>query len=198
VFFCVLSLRVYSAHERAVPASYASTTPALAEKLVVPGISNFGKVSDSLYRGSQPRNAGYQELQRLGVSFVVDLRTSSAAQAAEQRTVEALGMQHVALPMSGFFGPSDEQVAAFLKLLRDNPEKKTFVHCYLGDDRTGALVATYRIAEDRWTVDQAYNEMVAFHFHRDLIFIGHYIKSFPENLAKNPILGPFRAPAPTP
>ncbi len=189
---CVLALRIYSAHEDAVNASYAKTITGLAEKLAVPGIPNAGRVSDLLYRGAQPRDAGYQQLQRLGVSIVVDLRTSPSVQAAEQRAVESLGMRHVAIPTSGFFGPTDNQVAAFLQLLRDNPGKKTFVHCYFGDDRTGVMVAAYRIAEQHWTVDQAYNEMRVFHFHRHLIFLGHYVKYFPGNFMTSPAFASLR------
>jgi len=195
--FCVLALRIYSAHEDAVNASYAKSVPALAQKLAVPGIPNAGRVSDSLYRGAQPRYAGYQQLQHLGVSIIVDLRSSGSAQAAEQRAVESLGMRHVAIPTSGFFGPTDNQVATFLKLLRDNPGKKTFVHCYFGDDRTGVMVAAYRIAEQHWTVDQAYNEMRVFHFHRHLLFLGHYVKSFPASLVISPAFAPLRTPAAT-
>jgi hypothetical protein len=71
-----------------------------------------------------------------------------------------------AFPRTVFFPPSDNQVATFLKLFRDNPGRKIFVHCYFGDDRTGVMVASYRMAEQHWTTDQAYNEMRAFHFHR--------------------------------
>jgi tyrosine-protein phosphatase SIW14 len=189
---CILALRIYSAHEDAANAPNAEAVSTFAQKLVLPGIPNAGKVSDSLYRGSQPNAAGYQQLQRLGVSIVVDLRGTAAAQAAEGRAVESLGMRQVAIPSSGFFGPSDAQVATFLKLLRDNPGKKVFVHCYFGDDRTGVMVAAYRIAEQHWAADQAYNEMRFFHFHYHLIFMGHYVKYFPANFSLSPAFAGLR------
>ena len=74
-------------------------------------------------------------------------------------------MRYVSYSTSAFFGPSDTEVATFLKLIRDNPKQKVFVHCYFGDDRTGVMVASYRMAEQHWTSDQAYNEMRFFHFH---------------------------------
>lgn len=192
---CALALRISNAEEHATSARYAAAG-AFAEKLTLSGISNAGKVSDFLYRGSQPNAAGYQELQRLGVSIVVDLRSTASAEAAEERTVESLGMRHVAIPSSGFFGPSDDQVATFLKLLRDNPAKRVFVHCYFGDDRTGVMVAAYRIAEQHWTADQAYNEMRFFHFHQHLIFLGHYVKYFPANFSTSPAFAALRDPRP--
>ena len=193
---CVLALRISSAEEHTASARYAEAGRAFAEKLTLPCISNAGKVSDFLYRGSQPHATGYRELQRLGVSIVVDLRSTASAEATENRAVESLGMRHVAIPSSGFFGPSDDQVATFLKLLRDNPAKKVFVHCYFGDDRTGVMVATYRIAEQHWTADQAYNEMCFFHFHHHLIFLGHYVKYFPANFSTSPAFAALRDPRP--
>ena len=192
----VLALRIYSAHEDAIAASYGRTVPDLGEKLALPGVPNAGKVSEFLYRGAQPRGAGYQQLQRLGVSIVVDLRSAGSTQAAEQRAVESLGMRHVSIPTNGFFGPTDNEVATFLQLLRNNQGKKTFVHCYFGDDRTGVMVASYRMAEQHWTADQAYNEMRVFHFHRHLILMGHYVKFFPANFAIGPAFASLRPAGP--
>jgi len=50
------------------------------------------------------------------------------------------GMQYVAIPWHCPF-PRDETFARFLRLMRDNPNKKVFVHCRLGDDRTGMMIA---------------------------------------------------------
>jgi protein tyrosine phosphatase (PTP) superfamily phosphohydrolase (DUF442 family) len=192
----LLALRIDRAHEDAVSRSYGRSVPSLGEKLALTGIPNAGKVSDALYRGAQPRGDGYRELRRLGVSMVVDLRSTASEQAAEQHAVESLGMQHVGIPTNGFFPPSDSQVATFLKLFRDNPGQKIFVHCYFGDDRTGVMVASYRMAEQHWTADQAYNEMRAFHFHRHLILMGHYVKFFPPNFAMGPAFAPLRSAGP--
>jgi tyrosine-protein phosphatase SIW14 len=189
---CAVALRIYSVHENAVIASYAPSIPAVADKLNLPGIPNAGKVSEFLYRGAQPHAAGYRELQHLGISIVVDLRSSPEEQAAEQRAVEQLGMEHIAMPTNGFFGPTDNQVAAFLQLLRDNPKRKAFVHCYFGDDRTGVMIAAYRMVEQHWLADQAYNEMRAYHFHRHLILIGHYVKYFPANFTISPAFAALR------
>ena len=144
-----------------------------------------------LYRGAQPRGDGYEELKKLGISIVVDLRNSKpvkrdGGETREQVKVEAAGMRYVEIPTSAFFGPSQVQVATFLQLLRDNEKQKIFVHCYFGDDRTGVMVATYRIAVDHWTSDEAYNEMRAYHFHKHLILMGHFVKLFPGGIRAQP------------
>jgi protein tyrosine/serine phosphatase len=105
-------------------------------------------------------------------------------------------MRYVNIPTSTYLGPSDNQVAKFLKLRRDNPKDKIFVHCYFGDDRTGVMIATYRIAEQHWTANQAYDEMRFFHFHTYLILMGHYVKSFPFNFTISPAFRDLRASTP--
>jgi protein-tyrosine phosphatase len=59
-------------------------------------------------------------------------------------------MRYVALPWRCFW-PRDEHFAQFLTLLRANPGKKVFVHCRVGDDRTGMDIAAYRMAEQGWS-----------------------------------------------
>ena len=43
-----------------------------------------------------------------------------------------------------------EQVLALL-----NSQEPVFVHCHRGSDRTGTVIACYRIAHDRWDQKQA-------------------------------------------
>lgn len=185
----------YRAQETAAPRADPRSVLTFGEKLKIRGIPNAGKVSDRLYRGAQPREVGYQQLKNLGVGIVVDLR-NTGPKAPERGTVEALGMQYVSIPTSAFLGPSDNEVATFLKLIGDHPQQKIFVHCYFGDDRTGVMVAAYRMAREHWTADQAYNEMRFFHFHTYLVLMGHYVKSFPANFAVSPAFTAIRDPNP--
>jgi protein-tyrosine phosphatase len=201
--FCVIAilsaigLRAYSAHKDRVAERYAKRVPVAVERLSIRGVENAGKISDSLYRGAQPRGEGYAELKKLGISIVVDLRNSKPLKSEggatrEQVKVEAAGMHYVEIPTSAFFGPTEMQVAKFLQLLHDNQNQKIFVHCYFGDDRTGTMVATYRIAMDHWTSDEAYNEMRAYHFHKHLIMMGHFVKVFPGVFDLSPFFATLR------
>jgi protein tyrosine phosphatase (PTP) superfamily phosphohydrolase (DUF442 family) len=201
--FCALAIagaigmRAYSAHKDNVAARYAKRVPVAVERLQITGVENAGKIGDSLYRGAQPRGEGYAELKKMGISIVVDLRNSKPVKRAggetrEQAKVEATGMHYVEIPTSAFLGPTQSQVAAFPQLLRDNQKQKVFVHCYFGDDRTGVMVATYRIAADHWTSDEAYNEMRAYHFHKYLLLMGHFVKYFPAEFALSPVFAALR------
>ena len=197
VILCAIGLRMYSAHKDKIAERYAKRVPVAVERLSIPGVENAGKISDFLYRGAQPRGEGYDELRKLGISIVVDLRNSKpvkrdGGETREQAKVEAAGMRYVEIPTSAFFGPTESQVATFLQLLRDNEKEKVFVHCYFGDDRTGVMVATYRIAIDHWTSDEAYNEMRAYHFHKHLLLMGHFVKFFPAEFALSPTFAKLR------
>src|SRR5262245_46594446 len=55
-----------------------------------------------------------------------------------------------------------DQVAAFLAVVTDPSRRPVLVHCREGRDRTGALVAAYRIAIEGWPRERAIAEMNGF------------------------------------
>ncbi len=171
---------------------------AVARKAVLSGISNFALVTPTLYRGGQPTVSGFQALQQLGIAIVVNFRGENSE--AEQRLVTHLGMQYVSLPWSCRH-PSNELVGGFLQLLRDNPAKKIFIHCRYGVDRTGLMIAAYRMAMEGWTPAQAFAEMVAFGFDYWHGFACHAVKTyeegFPAQLHKDSRLNTLQPPTPT-
>ncbi len=172
-------------------------TAAAAEKLTLPGLPNAGKISEFLYRGAQPRSEGYAELKQLGVTLVVNLRDGRKDIETGRRETEALGMRYVSIPTHGRRGPNHEQVAQFLQLLRRNSGQKIFVHCHYGADRTGVMIAAFRMAQQNWTSQQARAEMLSFHFHK---FwhpgMADYVKQFPARFASEPAFAALRSSAP--
>lgn len=157
------------------------------QKRKIKGIPNFGEVTPTLFRGAQPTHDGLQALAKMGIEIVVDARANRAD--SEGKEVGQLGMQYVAIPWHCMF-PSDEIFIRFLKLLQENPNKKVFVHCRLGDDRTGMMVAAYRMAAQGWTADEAMQEMQQFGFSTIHHFIcpglAFYEGRFPQHLESNP------------
>ena len=168
-----------------------SPAPAAPAHVTLHGLPNFGIVSPQLYRGGQPKDTGFAELKRLGVDIVVNLRHETGQIAREHALVSAHGMRYVSIPWEGRHTPSAEQVAQFLKLLHDNADRKVFIHCRRGAERTGVFVACYRIAREHWTPEQALAEMERFRF-RGLRF-GHlkrFVRAFPTLLLRDPFTGP--------
>lgn len=165
--------------------------------LKVKGIPNVGQVTPNLFRGAQPSNEGIAALKKMGVEIVVDLRGERSAK--EESAVTKMGMQYVSIPSHCSF-PRDEPFARFLKVIEENPGKRIFVHCRLGDDRTGMAVAAYRMADEGWSADEAMKEMQAFGFstihHAMCPGLKEYEEKFPERLKKNPAFRGLRSQSP--
>ena len=172
--------------------------PAVAQTLASPqkvhlaGLPNFGRISQQLSRGGQPNPVGFEELKKMGIDIVVNLRHETDEVAREQTLVQKQGMQYVSIPWRGSNNPSIGQIVQFLELLRANPDKKVFVHCQRGAERTGVMVASYRISHQNWSGEQALNEMERFGF-RGMRF-GHlkkFVRDFPSLFLSDPTLSKF-------
>ena len=122
------------------------------------GVPNFHQVNEHLYRGARPTIQGITSLAKLRVKTVLDLRETGAETVAEEKAVKAAGMIYVSIPMNGTRAPSNEQVARALGVFDDDSAAPVFVHCKRGADRTGTVVACYRIAHDHWDNQRALNE----------------------------------------
>lgn len=164
------------------------------QKLELPGVPRFIQVTPHLYRGGQPSDEGFQSLAKMGIDIVIDLRGSRRH---ERALVTKLGMRYEAMPWH-CPRPKDQVFARFLLLLRRNPTRKIFVHCRLGDDRTGMMIAAYRMAEQGWTAQQAMQEMKALGFapwhHLICPSLAHYEKEFPERYRTKPAFHELRLP----
>ena len=156
------------------------------------GVKNFAPVTETLYRGAQPSSTGFSALHQMGVGIVVNFRNEAQETSAEQREVESLGMKYVGIPWSGRDNPSDAQVVQFLDLVRTNPQTKIFVHCQRGADRTGTMVAAYRIAVQHQAVKDAVAEMHSFHYdHFFLPQLERYVVSLPRVLHDDPLFAAY-------
>ena len=167
-----------------------------ATTVSIPGVPSAGSITPALFRGAQPNSSAYGGLRKLGMNIVVDLRGEGGEVSAEKKSVEALGMKFVSLPWNGAGTPSRDELLTFFTLLRDNPDQKIFIHCEYGADRTGVMIALYRIAVDHWTAEQAISEMKAFHYHSFMLpHLAKYVRAFPAALAADPSLAGAVPPA---
>jgi tyrosine-protein phosphatase SIW14 len=160
------------------------------------GLPNFGRVTENLYRGGQPTSDGFKSLHTMGVGIVVDLREKPTEVASEKRQVESLGMKSIGIPWSASHEPSSPQIVEFLDLVRANPGTKIFVHCRRGADRTGVMIAAYRIAVEHKPAAEAVSEMRQYHY--DWFFrpqLKRYIESLPGLIQNDPQFANYRPQA---
>jgi protein tyrosine phosphatase (PTP) superfamily phosphohydrolase (DUF442 family) len=116
----------------------------------IPGVPNFDKVDEHVYRGGQPTDEGFRNLAKLGVKTIVDLRETDERGAAEKSLVTSAGMNYVNVPMTGLTPPTEVEITKILSLLGDGTSGPVFVHCKRGADRTGAVIAVYQINFHKW------------------------------------------------
>ena len=121
------------------------------------GIGNFGQVSSLLYRGSQPDEMAMKSLQKLGVKLVINLCMPDEAWKSEAAEAQADGILYTNIPLRGIGRPTDSQMKQILNLI-DGASGPVFIHCKHGCDRTGTVVACYRIRHDHWANDDALRE----------------------------------------
>ena len=145
-------------------AVFAATALVLAGQ-ELPGLPNFSMVNDQIARGGQPSDDGFKKLAQRGVRTVIDLRwVDEHSIPHEKQIVEANGMRFVSVPMKGFGAPTLEQISKVLSLLQDSESWPVFVHCRRGSDRTGTVLACYRISHDHWQNQKALEEAKTYGF----------------------------------
>lgn len=191
-----LSLQTVSVPFRQQPGSPLSSTASASalhapgEKILLPGIANAGKISDALFRGAQPDLSHLDELKKLGITTVVDLRSEAQGTREHERIrAQALGLHFISIPVGRFDPPTSGQLAQFFAVLRQVPQQKVFVHCQFGEDRTGVFIAAYRIAFEHWSSEEAMSEMLSFGFHRNWHpAMASFVRALPERLQSDATL----------
>jgi protein tyrosine phosphatase (PTP) superfamily phosphohydrolase (DUF442 family) len=121
------------------------------------GIVNFGQVNDQLYRGAQPDALALQNLKHLGVKLIINLRLPRDSWQSEEAEARANGILYTNVPLRGLGRPTDQQVGKVLALIESAPGP-VFIHCEHGCDRTGTIIACYRIRHEHWSLDSALRE----------------------------------------
>lgn len=124
------------------------------QKIEIPGFYNLYKVDEHLYRSEQPDLKETVELQNIGIEIVLNIRNWKK----DEAEIKGTNLELVHLPMKATKISYDDVVDA-LKIIKKS-SKKVLVHCKHGSDRTGCIVAAYRMAVCGWTKKQAINEFL--------------------------------------
>ena len=135
----------------------APTTDAAAVPLEAEGLPNLFQVSQELYRSAQPVESGLTSAKNLGIQTVLSLQLVSLDPTLEATEQTGLMLEHV--PMVPWNVTETELIQA-LEIIRDAP-KPILVHCLHGADRTGLVIAMYRILFQNWPVQDAKDEMTS-------------------------------------
>jgi len=154
----------------------------------LPGLSNFAKVSDDVYRGAQPAPAGFAELKKIGIKTIVSLRANHS----DEQWLKGSGFYYISIPMEAN-SIGDKQAIAFLKVITDPRYKPCFVHCQHGADRTGTMIALYRMYVQGWPRQEALGELSVYNFHEYFQNLRRYLKKVDLQILRQKVKA---APAP--
>jgi tyrosine-protein phosphatase SIW14 len=156
---------------------------ALAETNAV--IRNFSQVTDGVYRGGAPDNAGTAYLASLHIITDVDLESFRWPFIwSEKHKDKPFDIHFMAEPLfswSSIFSYiqppiTDKRMDKILDLLADPAQQPVFVHCELGEDRTGLVIGLYRVTIQHWSPEDAWNEMLKFGYHPHFYALTHYFE----------------------
>ncbi len=125
-------------------------TPAATPTLA--GVENAYRISPTLYRSGQPTEEGFRLIEAAGIRSVLNLREYHS----DDDEAEGTSLKLIHYPVAAG-KVSEQDIEAILRLLRHAP-KPILVYCWHGSDRTGIVVAAYRIIEQRHSVEAAENE----------------------------------------
>jgi protein tyrosine/serine phosphatase len=125
-----------------------------------------------------PARKGYETLTKMGIRTVINLRTTES----ERKMVEGAGMRSVEIPLNMFDNGDREKVDRIVALMADPANQPVFVHCKLGKDRTGIVVAAFRMKVEGWPLAQAEAEMDSFGFNDAWIHLRRFLHRYAAGL----------------
>src|SRR5689334_21022376 len=137
------------------------------------GLRDFGKITDHIWRGAEPTADGYRNLVERGhVKSFLSLRRGENRDEVNLKLANIAGVKCYQVSMKEWDPGQNNlhQLALALKTIKDlsdNPKTRpVFVHCKAGENRTGFVIATYRMVYQGWTPEEAVREMRAYGFYR--------------------------------
>lgn len=145
-----------------------------SRKIESENFHNLYQFSDSLFRSEQPKAISKDELKEIGIKSILNLRDDfydSTLLGMADFHLYSVKMQANNIQM--------ESVEEALKIIEIAP-KPLLIHCKHGADRTGLMVAIYRIEKEGWSKEMAIYEMKrgGFGFHDKYLNIPKFIKAF--------------------
>ncbi|MDH3346716.1 MAG: tyrosine-protein phosphatase [Desulfobulbaceae bacterium] len=162
----LLSIPPCLAQEEPRPTSWA-------QPLILTGVPNFNKISDTLYRSAQPTDEGMKNLKQFGIETIVNLRSFHS----DREKIANTGMAYEHIYMKAWH-PEKVDVVRFLQIATNPRRTPILVHCLHGADRTGTMIAIYRIAIQGWSKEEALREMSkgGYNFHEFWINMPKWIE----------------------
>lgn len=153
----------------------------ISEKIYgLAGLENVGRIAPDIYRGNQPLPEGYNTLKKMGIKTVINMR----ARHSEKEAVESAGMKYLEFPINMLKNVKEETVWSIIDAMREPSNKPLYIHCALGQDRTGIITAVYRMEVQGWSSSEAEKEMQDFGFNDMWINLKKFVRNYEKEKQK--------------
>ncbi len=123
------------------------------EKIQSTQFKRLHRLNDSVYRSEQPSKKGFKELEALGIKTSINFRRNKDDVKKAKGT--ALELIHMPLKTAEL---TERDIVNALRAIKD-AKKPVLVHCWHGSDRTGAIMAAYRVVFENWSKEDAISEL---------------------------------------
>ncbi|MEM1001105.1 MAG: dual specificity protein phosphatase family protein [Bacteroidota bacterium] len=123
-----------------------------AEKLELGGLKRFYKLNDSVFRAEQPTKKEFIEMESMGIKSVINFRRNRK----DDKKASNTDLQLIHQPLKAKEMTVDDLIDSLRNI--QGAEKPILIHCWHGSDRTGVVVAAYRIIFEDWTKKEAIEE----------------------------------------
>jgi protein tyrosine/serine phosphatase len=153
-FFLIVITLSFTTLDPAYSEAAAERPGTWATPIAKQGLPNFFKVSDTLYRGAQPTREGFQELKKMDIKTIVNLREYHT----DENLINGMGFNYFQIPTSTS-KPFMDHYQKVLDIINNPDLQPVFIHCRHGADRTGTAVALYRIIVQKWDTEEAIREL---------------------------------------
>lgn len=143
--------------------------------------NNLYKINDSLYRSEQPDSLDVEILNKLGIVSILNLRKYHN----DIDFLKTKNFNFYEVEMHAYWIKNKNVIEA-LKIINNAP-KPLLIHCKHGSDRTGLIVAMYRIIFEDWTKEKAIDELKKYGFHTIFFNIPRYIRNVDKEKIKEQV-----------
>lgn len=150
-------------------------------------LPRFQQVNEKLYRSGQPRAGGLVRLRELGINTIINLRGTSKTTRAEEAEARAQGFNYFNVALPNWGRPKDTRVERIIALIAAPENGKVLVHCKDGVDRTGMIVAIYRMTHDGRSGNDALVEAERSGMRRIQFWMRDYVEDYGDRVSR---LGP--------
>jgi protein tyrosine phosphatase (PTP) superfamily phosphohydrolase (DUF442 family) len=187
-----------------VAAALLFTLHLAADDAPFPELPNFHQVNRGLFRGAAPKAGGLQRLASLGIKTVLDLMGAPTRDGDAAEDAQAAGLRYLNVALSSYRRPAMADVEKALAIINNPANQPVFVYCTRGGDRTGVVIAAYRVSHDGWSGEAALREAKLYALGFWQYSMKKFILEYPRNMTPIPaaptkpaaIPAPARARAP--